>query len=342
MKLRHLAALLLALILPFSLASAKPIQKALTANIYAFPVGPMFWTSGAPQADGLNWIFPPWFPQKVYIVGATIGQQQPPDGKPGQISVGIDRKGLSYRNATSPFHQGGGDDQWDRIASMWIGGKQEQDFPISGPPKLLDRSAGDRLWIQNDTQAFTGPPAQPRSIWIVLNYQVDDTDVPPVLTGWNSLFPMIMEGNAVGWGINTTIAQVVDASWISGFVTGSASKTRVTFSADHISSAYIGARVPGTLHQAVSLQQLTFGGLPGAIANGSGLIVSDDMPWGIDTTNGVVITFHLVDGSVRYRTVQPSAKNYYKAGDDASNPNGAGYSTSVWSVNSVINIEQFY
>lgn len=387
MKRIAVALLIFGLVAP---AIARPIQKSLNTIIYALPVAPpagqtvpvgqpMFWLSDFPTAtgstavcsahprdpvgcDALNWILPPWFPRQAYIVSATIGQQQPPDGKQGQVAVGIDRKGLSYRNALPPYHQAGGDQQWDRIGSMWLGGMQEQDFPVLGAPKFLDRDAGDRLWLQIDASAFvvpgTGIPSittatgttpgipavyMPRTIWVTLHYEADSADVTAApVTGWNSLFgPMTMEGFGTGW-IDFTGVQTVSADWTEGFVSGPGTKTRVTFSADHIGSAYVCERVPFTLQQCTNMHQLTFGGNPGAAANAAGIIVSDDMPFGLDPTNGLEVRFHTIDGSVRNRVVQPSAKSYYKAGDDAANPNGSGYSADAIAVRGVVNIEQFY
>lgn len=332
------------------------IQKSWNAMIYAIQPGTVpYWLSDFPSApiwlsapagdprllEARNWIFPPWLPQKLYLVGnCYIGQQQPPDGQASQVSFGIDRGRLSYSSSVPPWHQAGGDQHWEQLASMWLGGTQEQKFPIVGPPKYLDRTK-DSIWLQFDLVSFGSPPS-PRDIWLGFNYLADDTDVPPVLTGWNPLFAMTMEGASPGW-TNYTIAQVVDPDWFSGYATGAGSKIRVTLSADHISSAYIGPRVPYTAYQAASLSQLTFGGNAGATANAQGLIVSDDMTFGIDTSNGVVVKIHTVDGAVRYRVIQPSAKSYYKVGvDDASNPNGTGYTTGGVSVNSVLKIEQFY
>jgi hypothetical protein len=318
------------------------IQKSLNIIMYRLPVGPMFWWSDAiaspPATPGRVWIFPPWFPQKAYIVGVSMGQQEPPDGKAGQFSIGIDRGGLSALNALPPYYQAGGDLQWDDIGSFWTGGNQEFTPPDFSVPKLLDRGAGDRLWIQNDVQAYGTDPNYRRTLWWRLKWMVDETWVPPTPVGWTGVFgPMVMESSLTGWN-GYTIAQAIHADW---FASGAGTKTRVTIAADSISAAYIGPRVPNTACQTSSMQQLTFGGNPGATAVG-GLIVSDAMNFGIPTNNGIVVKFYINGNTMQYREINPSAQSYYKLGNDASTTSGTGYSASTNAVNGIVNIEQFY
>jgi hypothetical protein len=316
--------------------------------MYRLPVGPMFWWTDVPAAafgaPQRVWVLPPWLPQKLYIVGATFGQQEIPDGKPGQFAVGIDRRGLSALNALPPFYQAGGDTQWDQIGDFWTDKNQTATTPEFAYPKILDRVAGDRLWIQNDVQAFGTDPAYRRTLWMRLKYVVDDAWLPPTPIGWASLLggPMPMEGSLGGWG-GYTIAQAFHADW---FASGAGTKTRVTIAADHVSSAAIGVRVANTPHQAVSMIPLTFGGgNTWGVADASGRIVSDDMNFGLPSDTGLVVKFRVdsVAGNVQFRETQPSTQSYFKAAsDDVANSNGIEYTASVYGVNGIINIEQFY
>jgi hypothetical protein len=316
------------------------VQKSYNAVMYRLPVGPMFWWTDAapspPAAPGRVWVLPPWLPQKLYIVGATFGQQEDPDGKVGQFAIGIDRKGLSARNALAPLYQVGGDTQWDEIGDIWTNRDKTVTTPQWGAPKLLDRAAGDRLWIQNDVQAFGTDPNYRRTLWFRLEYEVDDAWVPPAPSGWTSMFgcQLPTEGISSGWG-GYSIAAVFDADL---FYTGAGSQLRVTIAADHISSATIGALVPNTLQQTVADLPLTFGGNAGAAANASGVIISDAMPFGLDPGNGLVVKFRIdsAAGAIKFRETHPSIHSYYKA------PGAAGYSLSAYDALGTVNVEQFY
>lgn len=387
MKIRNFVALSLALVLSYSgisTASAKMVQRTLNQIIYSLPPGPSpvavttlnagqgkFWLTDFPNAtgdpvacaasnpaaldpvkcDALSWLLPPWFPTKSYIYGATIGQQQIPDTHNGQFAFGIDRHGLAYRNGKPPWHQVGGDMQWRQLCSMWPGTKQEERCPVNGPPVLFDRTAGDRLWIEDDTlcwiSGYTNSGSaicSPRTMWLTLAYEADDTDVPPTLSGWTTLFgPVAMERSIPGWS-NYTIRASVNADWFDGYASGPGTKTRVTLAADHISSAYICPRALFTDFQCLgSQQQLTFnGGAAGATAVGGVPLVTDPMSFGIDPTNGIVVTIHTIDGAIQTHSIQPSVQYCYETGDRASNPIPLNCTTGSPSVGVLVRVENFY
>jgi hypothetical protein len=296
-----------------------------------------FWLSDfsgeSPYAFGMP--LPAWFPRKAFIVSCGLRYEGDPSPLVGQFAAAIDHGSIAFLTGDPPWHQSNSDfRQCDRLHSIMSGQYDStRDF---GEPYLLDRDAGDRFWLQLDSNQ-----AGVFSMWvsILVPASVQPTVVTP--SGWLPVcdwaealyWPLgAGEANHSGWG-GYTLLNVIDPLGVE-FINNANDNLRLTFKAATdaawpIAKAYVGARVAGT-NNAVSLIPLTFGGNVGVTIGAGAVAVSDALGSGIDLSNGLIVkSYSSGTSSVRGLQSQPAWHALFKSGDDAANATSTGYTAST-------------
>ncbi len=300
---------------------------------------PRFWISDFPSppiagTGAYPLVLPPWVPRKAYIAACRLRVE---GGINGQLALAIDHGSVAYLTGTPPWHQINSDFRRNTtILSLNSGLEDYREFRW---PALLDRDAGDRLWLQLDSNAagiYT----------MILSLLFPATGQPSVVTpaGWvpvadwaealNGDTPGAGELDNGGWSPGYTALTAIKPQGID-LLGGVPTDWRFTFRAGNGGSAvlqkvYAGPSA-GDEQNASSLVQCLCAGNPNATIP-AGEERTFTLGGTFDSAAGAVVKFYTAggDGVLRVLQNQPAWHSYHKAGDDAANPVSAGFTMSAY------------